>query len=256
MNTVSHHGFRRAPQRNAEADWNRWPVHAYLADNYRQLHGPDAAVIRHHSAVCRRFLPGAVARSLELGAGPNLYPLMTAAAASRRIDAVEPSAGSVAYLTAQLTRPDESWEPYYALCRELNPALPATLTEALTRVRVVTGDSAAVSPGVYGLASMNFVAESVTEDPDEFADLCRAFMRSVVPGGQLVAAFMENMPSYRISDGVRWPALPVDRIMVHDIFAPHTEELRVTRIDRDVDLPDYGDTGMVLLRAVRRRDDG
>jgi hypothetical protein len=75
----------------------------------------------------------------------------------------------------------------------------------------------------------------------------------VRPGGHLVASFMENMPTYRIGVASRWPGCPVDRAIVHRAFAPYTERLTVTRIDADPTLPDYGDTGMVLMRAVRTR---
>jgi SAM-dependent methyltransferase len=244
------------PVRNDDAPWDRWPVQQYLAENYRELHAVDAAVIRHHSGVYRRFAPGGAGRCLEFGAGPNLYPLMLAGAAAARIDAVEVSRAAVAYLIGQLgDGPDASWLPYYALCRALDPALPSTLPEALARVRVVHGDIREVAPGAYDLASMNFVAESVTEDAGEFAALCRVFVRAVRPGGRLVAAFMENMPSYRIGDSPVWPGYPVDAAAVRAVFAPWTAELRVTRIERDPTLPDYGDTGMVLLSAVRRPDD-
>ncbi|MEV6006256.1 class I SAM-dependent methyltransferase [Streptomyces sp. NPDC051976] len=241
------------PLRNDDTEWDRWPVQRYLAENYRLLHPIDAAVIRHHSAFYRRFAPGAAGKCLEFGAGPNLYPLMLAGAAARHIDAVELSSASVGYLTGQLgDGPDASWLPFYALCRELDPALPVTLPAALARIRVVHGDVRAVPAGTYDLASMNFVAESVTEDADEFAAFCRLFIHAVRPGGHLVAAFMENMPSYRIGDSPLWPGYPVDADTVREVFAPHTDELRITRLGSDPTLPDYGDTGMVLLTAVRR----
>ena len=239
-------------RRNADADWDRWPVDAYLDENYRRIHPSDAAVIRHHAGVYRRLPPGSIARSLECGAGPNLYPLMQAAAASRRIDAVEPGTSNLVYLTSQLRDgPDPHWALVYRLCRDLDPALPSRLPDALARVRVVPGSARTLPEGTYDLASMNFVAESVTEDLSEFAVLCRAFIRSVRPGGLLVAAFMENMPSYRIASGMRWPACPVDGEAVYDVFAPHTRRLRVTRVQKDPTLPDYGDTGVLLLRGVR-----
>jgi hypothetical protein len=240
----------REPVRNDDAAWDRWPVEQYLAENYRVLHPVDAAVIRHHSAFYRRFRPGRAGRCLEFGAGPNLYPLMLAAAAARTIDAWEVSRAGVAYLTRQLEQgPDASWLPFYALCRALDPALPPTLPQALARVRVVHRDARTVPAGAYDLASMNFVAESVTEDPDEFAAICRAFAGAVRPGGHLVAAFMENMPSYRIGDSPPWPGHPVDAVRA--VFAPYTADLRVVRLGRDPTLPDYGDTGMVLLTAAR-----
>lgn len=245
---------QRRPTRNRDVDWDTWPVQAYLAENYRELHPCDAAVIRHHSRLYRQCAPGSIERSLELGAGPNLYPLMLAAAASHRIEAVECGAGNVAYLARQLRDgPEASWQVFYALCRRLDPALPPTMTDALSRVRVVHGDARSVPHGTYGLASMNFVAESVTEDLDEFTEFCRSFAASVRPGGYLVASFMENMPSYRIGRASRWPGCPVDRAVVHRVFAPCTERLTVTRIDADPTLPDYGHTGMLLMRAVRTR---
>jgi hypothetical protein len=208
---------------------------------------------------------------VEFGAGPNLYPLMLAAAASRQIDAVEAGAANVEYLRRQLPAPegnlsrtperteghgtergpDANWRVFYAYCRRHNPALPATLPEALSRVRVVHGDIRDLPSGGYELASMNFVAESVTEDRRQFAELCERFIRSVRPGGHLLAAFMENMPSYRIGGSQSWPGCPVDRETVHATFAPHTTGLQVDRVEDDPTLPEYGDTGMVVLTAQR-----
>lgn len=239
--------------RNADADWDAWPVEEYLAENYRVLHPGDAAVIAHHCAFYRELAPGALRRSVEIGAGPNLYPLMLAAGASRRIDAVETSAAGLGYLRDQLRHgPDASWYAFYAECRRLNPRLPANLTDALSVVHPRHGDALSAPAGRYDLASMHFVAESVTADRTEFHELCRAFVGAVRPGGYLVAAFMANMPSYRLGDGSIWPACPVDAATVRAAFAPDAEILRLAEIDRDATLPDYGDTGMIVLHARRR----
>jgi hypothetical protein len=238
---------------NDDVDWDRWPVADYLAENYREVHPADAAVITHHSALYRRLAPGSLRRSVEFGAGPNLYPLILASAASRRIDAVDAGAGNIAYLEQQiLVEPDASWLPFHALCRRLNPAVPPTLAGALARVQIVHGDVRDLPSGEYDLASMHFVAESTTEDYAEFSGLCRAFVRCVVPGGYLLAAFMENMPTYRIGPASRWPGCPVNPQLVTEVFTPLTQELSVTHIDTDPTLPDYGDTGMVLLEGRRR----
>jgi len=235
---------------NDDVNWDRWPVQAYLTENYRELHPSDAAVIAHHCDFYRRFPADSVGRSVEFGAGPNLYPLMVASAASRHIDAVEAGAANVAYLRRQLAEgPEESWLPFHALSRQLNPALPETPAESLTRVHVIQRDVRELEPGSYDLASMNFVAEGATEDFAEFADFCRAFVRTVAAGGHLVAAFMENLPTYRLGP-TSWPACPVTPDTVAEVFEPLTEQLSVTRVDADPTLPDYGDSGMVLLTAV------
>ncbi|WP_461087052.1 class I SAM-dependent methyltransferase [Streptomyces deserti] len=236
---------------NDDVDWDRWPVADYLAENYREVHPSDAAVIAHHSAFYRRLAPGSLAHSVEFGAGPNLYPLILMSAVSRRIDAVEAGSGNVAYLEEQiLHRIDASWLPFHALCRRLNPAVPATLAKALAPVNVVHADVRTLPPGTYDLASMHFVAEGATEDFAEFADFCRVFVRSVVPGGYLVAAFMENMPTHRIGPASRWPGCPVSPQAVRKVFAPLTRELEVTHIDADPTLPGYRDSGMVLLTGL------
>ncbi|MFF0474873.1 class I SAM-dependent methyltransferase [Streptomyces sp. NPDC004284] len=245
------------PRRNRDADWDAWPVDAYLTENYRSLHPYDIGVIRHHAGVYRRFAPGSLARTLELGAGPNLYPLMLAGAAARRVDALEPSAASVRYLRGQLAHGvDDSWQRFYRLCRSHDPALPASCAEALRRVRVVRGTADDLPPGTYDLASMNFVAESVTEDFEEFTAVCDVFVRAVVPGGRLLAAFMERMPSYRIGTGPVWPACPVDEAALRSVFAPRTTGLRILRLAKDRTLPEYGDTGVLLLTAERPRTPG
>jgi hypothetical protein len=117
-------------------------------------------------------------------------------------------------------------------------------------VNIVHADARSLPPGRYGLGSMHFVAESVTEDFAEFAGFCRAFVRAVAPGGYLVAAFMENMPTYRIGPASHWPGCPVDPATITEVFTPLTRDLDVTHIDPDPTLPDYGDSGMVLLTGV------
>jgi hypothetical protein len=245
------------PLRNADIDWESWPVEEYLAETYRELHPADAAIIDHHSAFYRGIPADSLALSLELGAGPNLYPIMLACAASRRIDAVDKSAGNVEYLRRQLRDgPDESWQPFYTRCRDLNPALPATLAEALTRVRVSSGDALDLHSGtneVYDLASMHFLAEGATQSAEEFERFCQAFVESVRPGGLLIAAFMERMDDYHFADQTSWPAYPVDSEVVRRVFAPHTVDLQLSRVDIDQAVTEsFPGTGMVLLTARRR----
>jgi hypothetical protein len=240
------------PLRNDDVDWDRWPVADYLDEVYREVYPSDAAIIEHHSAYFRRLPTDSLARSVELGAGPNLYPLMLLAAASRRIDALEYSAANVDYLRGQLANgPDESWQAFYERCRKANPDLPGTLVEALRRVTVVPGNALTVPPGSYDLASMHFVAESVTEDRAEFATFCQRFIESVRPGGHLVAAFMEGQATYRIKNGPQWPGHEVDADIVRAVFAPSTVDLVVERIEGEQTVLDIGSSGMVVLTGRR-----
>jgi hypothetical protein len=245
---------RQDLRRNVDADWQHWPVDTYLAENYRQLHTCDDAVIAHHSAFYRRIARSSIQRSVEIGAGPNLYPLLLAAGACQRIDALDPSKPNVAYLRDQMTRgPDESWQPFYDRCRALNADLPATMAEALQGVTARIGGLNDLKPASYNLASMNFVAESISEDLAEVTAFCRTFARSVRPGGHLVASFMERQARYQLGDGSQWPGCPIDVEDVHHIFDAEVDQLNISRIESDPALPDYygGYTGMILLTARR-----
>lgn len=241
------------PWRNADVDWDQWPVVDYIAEVYTQMSRPDAEVIEHHCAFYRTIPPDSLARSLELGAGPNLYPLMLAAGVSRHVTAVERSAANVAYLRRQLSEaPDDSWQTFYDYCRRHNPALPPTMAEALRRVHVVHGDAfAAPAAAGYDLASMHFVAEGATEDPDEFAEFCRRFAHSVRPGGYLVAAFIAGLRRYRMWSGPQWPAYPVDLDVVGRAFSPYTDQLTLTHVEPDQNILDHDATGMILMTARR-----
>ena len=132
-----------------------------------------------------------------------------------------------------------------------SPPFRPTLVAALSRVTVRPGSAADLQPDTYDLGSMHFVAESCTEDFDEFRDVCQSLARSVKRGGYLVAAFMENMGCYRIGDGPEWPGIPVDARLVREVFDPLVVDLSTTHIGFDPTGPDYGYTGMVLMTATR-----
>lgn len=64
--------------RDDDVGWDGRPVEDHLAENYRELHPCDATVVAHHAAYHRTLPAGSPARTVEFGAGPNLYPLLPA----------------------------------------------------------------------------------------------------------------------------------------------------------------------------------
>lgn len=243
---------RPAARRNADVPWDAFDVERYVADNYAALHDADREIIQRLSAYYRRMPAGSAGRTLELGAGPNLYPLMLAAGVSRAIDVVEPSAANVAHLRRVLSGPpDAHWTPFWETCRAGNPDLPENLSRVLSKVRVLHGGADDLPVGWYGGASMFFVAESVTGDLQEFRAICARLACAVRPGGHVVAAFMAGMPSYELA-GQLLPSCPVDAWTVREALAPHLRNLRVGHIRPDPSLP-YDCDGMLL--ATGRRPD-
>jgi hypothetical protein len=233
---------------NSDVAWNDFDTESYVADNYATLHDFDRHIITALSPYYRSLAPRSVARSLDVGTGPNLYPLMLAAAASRRQEVLERSARNVAYLRrAGHEGADPTWAPFWRLSRQLNPALPTDLDGVLRGLTVHQGDAFHLPPGRYGLVSMFFMAESVTGDRDEFEHLSHRFAQAAAPGGHLVAAFMAGMPEYELG-GQRLPSFDLDRHTLEAVMRPVTRQLRVWQLPADPTLP-YRHDGVLLLTA-------
>lgn len=244
---------RPVPLRNGDVAWDGFDTGGYLADNYTSVHVVDRAIIAELSPYYAAIAPGSVGRSLDVGTGPNLYPLMLASAASRRLEALEYSAANVAYLRRTVRDgASADWAPFWSLCRSLNPALGRDLDSTIGRVSVRQGSAFALPERRYELASMFFVAESVTGDYHEFREMCHRLVRCVVPGGHLVAAFMAGMPSYHLS-GQTLPSFPLDEGTLEMTLRPVTSALRVWRLPADPTIP-YQHDGVLLMTASRRGD--
>ena len=241
-------GGATSPSANGDVAWDDFDTASYLADNYATLHDFDRRIIATLSPYYRALGPGSLASSLDVGTGPNLYPLMLVAAASRRLEALERSARNVTYLQrARREGADPCWTPFWELCRRLDPALPADLDEVLRGLTIHHGDAADVPPGQHDLVSMFFMAESVTGGRDEFEWLAHRFARAAAPGGHLVAAFMAGMSQYELG-GATLPSFPLDRHTLEAVMRPVTRELRIWKLPADPTLP-YEHDGVLLLTA-------
>jgi hypothetical protein len=234
--------------RNGDMAWNDFDTEGYVADNYATLHDFDRHIITALSPYYRSLAPRSLACSLDVGTGPNLYPLMLVAAASRRQEVLERGARNVAYLRRACREgADPAWAPFWRLCRQLNPALPTELDEVLRGLVVHQGDAFHLPSGRYGLVSMFFMAESVTGDRDEFEQLCHRFALAAAAGGHLVAAFMAGMPEYELG-GQTLPSFAVDRHTLEAVMRPVTRQLRVWQLPADPTLS-YRHDGVLLLTA-------
>ena len=233
---------------NRDVAWDRFDTGGYVADNYATVHPLDRDIIAALSPHYAAIPAGSLASSLDVGTGPNLYPLMLAAAASRRLEALDCSTPNLRYLRRVCEEgAGPSWRRFWSLCRAHNPALPPDADEVLRRVTVRRGDAFALTPRRHDLVSMFFVAESVTGVAAEFEQLCRSFAGAAVPGGHLVAAFMAGMPSYELG-GECLPSYPVDESAVRAALHGHADDLRLRRLPPDATLP-YEHDGVLLLTA-------
>lgn len=233
---------------NRDVAWERFDTGGYVADNYASVHPLDREVIAALSPHYAAIPAGSLAASLDVGTGPNLYPLMLVAAASRRLEAVDCSTPNLRYLERVCQEgAGQGWRRFWALCRDHNPALTDDVDDVLRRLQVRRGDAFALPRRRYDLVSMFFVAESVTGVAAEFEQLCRAFAGAAVPGGHLVAAFMAGMPSYELG-GECLPSYPVDEGAIEAALHGHADDVTLRRLAPDPTLP-YEHDGVLLLTA-------
>jgi hypothetical protein len=211
-----------APVLNADVPWNRFSSDDYWAKNYRELLPEDREIIRlvsnfFISAFADR--PPALRRGVDVGSGTNLYPALLMLPWAEQIMLTDYSASNVDWLRRQLD--DDSapwtWGPFWD---ELHKAEGYNeIGEPRKQLRWAC-DSASGRAGVeqrsvfglpaeqWDLGTMFFVAESITEDREEFRDAVAHFVGALKPGAPFAAAFMAGSDGYPVAD-TRFPALPI-----------------------------------------------
>jgi len=230
--------------------WEKFDPAVYVKDNYAEIHDEDRKIIE----ILVRFyerLPQ-LNHNIEIGGGPNLYPLMLALLCVRNIEVVDISARNLTYLRQQLQHPARNWYLFWDLLRDLSPLYKnIDLVETLNKkVAVKRGNIFQLPSNKYDLASMFSVAESITDKLEEFKFACNKFINSVKSDGFLVAMFMENSDGYTIS-GINFPSVSVNSALLENIFQPKTKNFNIYRIPKAEKALRLGYTGMLLFTGQK-----
>ena len=183
--------------------------------------------------------PGSVERVGRDRDRAEPLPAVPGLGCRRHIDAVDAARPGVGYLARQLagTR-TRAGRPSGAACRALNPALPATADRrAGPGARRCRATPSRLAGADYDLASMHFVAESVTEDPRRVRRVLRGVRRDGPTGRPSRRGIHGEHGPLRAGRRVALAGLPVDGAAVARVFGPLTRELRVSRIDADPGCP-------------------
>jgi hypothetical protein len=224
-------------QRNAQASWDEFPSHDYWQHNYHELQPEDQEIIREtRDFFVRAFTGSRLAKTaarcgVDVGAGTNLYPALLMLPWAERLMLTDFSAKNVNWLrqhVADDAGDDDapwSWSPFWA---ELQGSKGySQINEPRKQLR----KACTVEPEYSGIEKLNvfklpkarwdlgtmfFVAESITEDPDEFHAALESFLGALKPGAPFATAFMAGSDGYDVAD-IRFPALPVtpDDVTLH-----------------------------------------
>lgn len=227
-------------------DWEQFNPRAYVRDNYAYVHDEDRQIIDLLFPYLAKKLK-ITNRVLDIGTGPNLYPLLAIAPFVASIDCMEYSRRNTNYLKKELQHPHDNWKLFADYLRRKNNCYRQAIPELLTqKIRIQRGNIFSTNKRGYDCASMFFCAESITDNRKDFTHACTQFVKTVKIGGTLLALFMENSSGYVI-DSIRFPAYPVNQNSLIQTFTPLVSELKIHRIKRANCPLRAGYTGMLLL---------
>ena len=186
----------------------------------------------------------------EIGAGPNLYPLMAAARHRDRVHVTDIAESNLRYVQSELDQGfSATWKRWHSALRAVGGGYDTD--EAMVRrlCEICTFDQVSVldlPEGCYDSCSMMFVAESITNDVAEFAAALLQSVRCVRVGGSFVVALMLNKPGY--AGDATFPAVPVTRSDVETLISPEADGVGYTDIGFNVRA---GHDGMLLVAGRR-----
>lgn len=234
---------------NIDIDWDAFDPRLYLQANYTSVLPPDAEILSHLVRFYHEHTPAG--RFIEIGAGPNLYPILAALPYAQTVDVLEHGTQNVHYLNRQFFGLDPMWRQWMHLLGTLDPIYKTDLeAQFKEKVTVKHGDLFDLKEKDYDLVSMHFVSESLSEDMDEFFKANKCAVQAIRPGGLFSASFMENSLGYD-SPGRKFPAVAITAKEVSESLSPYIDDLDVHRIQTGGGVVRPGHTGMLLVVGKR-----
>ncbi|MYR42766.1 SCO2525 family SAM-dependent methyltransferase [Streptomyces sp. SID5910] len=219
--------------RNADAPWSKFDPEVYVDNNYRTPLEVDRLIVRlmrdHFSRCFAGAVPDSV-RGVDVGAGANLYPALSMLPWCEKVLLLEYAGPNVEYLKRQARDQgyDTAWDAFWEELREapayrdLEPR--ARFSEI---VRVERGNLFDLDgQRRWELGTMFFVADSMSECPEEFQRGVRCFMNALNEGAPFAAAFMKESVGYQVGDH-QYPAYRVNEDRAREALGPFCKELEI-----------------------------
>jgi len=241
---------------NADCHWDEFDPELYCQDNYARVHDEDVFLIEN---VCQYFdeaLGGArrAVDAIDVGAGPNLYPSLVMLPYSETVTLFERGRENRRYLFGQCEHYSQMWDPYWDLLdgsprhSRIEPR-----AEMRARMRVRHGDifSPKIPRSQWGLGTMFFVAESITQREGEFQLAVNNFLGMLRPGAPFAAAFMWESKGYRIGS-FDFPAVSIQPVDIEHHLERRVDDLKVISVVSGTPLRE-GYKGMILALGRRPR---
>lgn len=235
--------------KNKDVNWDEFEPMQYLKNNYISILPPDREIIQKLAAFYAKEKPSG--EFIELGCGPNLYPVLTALPYAQKITILEFGKQNINYLNKQIKVFDPIWQQWIELLRKLCPIYSVDLHQQFrNRVEIKSGSIFDLPKNKYQLASMHFVAESTSQDLEEFYTANKCFLLSLTTNGVFTASYMEGSEGYS-SPGKFFPAVKVTKNEIEKALNHFVSGLVIERISTDNGLVRKGHTGILFASGIK-----
>lgn len=206
---------------NAEAPWEDFSSQEYWYHNYSTVQPEDREIIHRVSLF---FIAAFADRqraelAIDVGSGSNLYPALLMLPWVKHILLTDYSAANVGWLRHQITDANSpwTWQPFWQEMsqREGYDQISEPRTQLRDKCAGETERAGIERYSVFDLpreqwqlGTMFFVAESITQDPEEFRAAIDRFVHALQPGAPFAATFMAGSLGYPVA-GIPFPALQI-----------------------------------------------
>lgn len=249
---------KTSPGGNADYKWSEFDTEAYFTHYYRELHEDDIHVIRGTVEALKNAAPaGDALETVDVGTGPNLFPLLAAMPRAKRVTSWEYAPTNVEWLRREIANDKmrqqlgefwtvirDAWGPAYNLPENPYAALRA-------KVDLQQGSIFDLPKARWDAGTMFFCADSITEKHEEFAHACACFARSVKPGGTLACAFLLRSGGYVVADR-DFPVITLTTPAIRAVFEPLVTEMRTQEIGVVEEEIRSGYSGMLFLTGLAK----
>lgn len=231
--------------KNTSIPWDKFDPLLYIENNYKELHDEDRMILYILSTVYHQLPMQSLA--VEIGVGPNLYPIMAMLPAVKKVDAIDLNPANIQYLKKQLKKPDRFWLQYWKLLHESCSIYPIEfLSDLRKKITLFEGNIYSLSKNTYNLASMHFCAESISDNKYTFELACQTYIRSVKSDGYFIASFMKNSSGYTVGN-YHFPSYGIEKIDLIKVFTPVCDRWQIYDIPKAHIPLRSGYSGMLLF---------
>jgi hypothetical protein len=209
----------------------------YATDNYGTPLEADRAIVDALGKAWAEI--ETVESAIEVGTGPNLYPVLVALPWVRQLRVTDFVPSNVSWARRQLDGDMAFWRRFHDY--------PAVVEDLRTKVTVERQDVYVLPRDTYDVVSMHSVMESITSSRATFFHGLRGIHSSLRSGGHLLASFMLGSTGWEVA-GANFPAVELNR---EDIL----EELQMAGfgLEWDTVTPPVreGHQGLLFVKACR-----